>query len=85
MAVTLSLDDFIVTAFTRGPGLLSGTSSIQTISTYVEGIIKRHPLPTDLRALTTFIFLAVVLLVGSFMAYQSIKARKGKHRKGRKY
>jgi spermidine/putrescine transport system permease protein len=85
MAVTLSLDDFIVTAFTRGPGLLSGTSSIQTISTYVEGIIKRHPLPTDLRALTTFIFLAVVLLVGSFMAYQSIKAHKGKHRKGRKY
>jgi spermidine/putrescine transport system permease protein len=85
MAITLSLDDFIVTAFTRGPGLLSGTSSIQTISTYVEGIIKKHPLPTELRALTTFIFLAVVTVVALFMVYQNVKASRGKIRKGRKY
>jgi spermidine/putrescine transport system permease protein len=85
MAITLSLDDFIVTAFTRGPGLLSGTSSIQTISTYVEGIIKKHPLPTELRALTTFIFLAVVTVVAIFMVYQNVKASRGKIRKGRKY
>jgi spermidine/putrescine transport system permease protein len=85
MAVTLSLDDFIVTAFTRGPGLLSGTSNIQTISTYVEGIIKKHPLPTSLRALTTFIFLAVLTLVIVFLLVQNLKAKQGKKRKGRQY
>jgi hypothetical protein len=26
---------------------LSGNSDIETISTYVEGIIKKHPLPPD--------------------------------------
>lgn len=85
MAITLSLDDFIVTAFTRGPGLLSGTSNIQTISTYVEGIIKKHPLPTELRSLTTFIFLGVLLLVTTFIIVQNVKAGKGKKRKGRQY
>ena len=34
LAITLSLDDFIVTAFTSGPGLLSGAGKIETISTY---------------------------------------------------
>jgi spermidine/putrescine transport system permease protein len=85
MAVTLSLDDFIVTAFTRGPGLLSGNSNIQTISTYVEGIIKKHPLPTTLRALTTFIFLLVLALVVTYVIVQNVKAGKGKRRKGRQY
>ena len=33
LSVTLSLDDFIVTAFTRGPGLLSGNKNIETLST----------------------------------------------------
>ena len=32
LAVTLSLDDFVVTAFTRGPGLLSGEKKIETLS-----------------------------------------------------
>lgn len=85
IAITLSLDDFIVTAFTRGPGLLSGASNIQTISTYVEGIIKKHPLPPELRALVTLIFLLVLLLVVSTIIYQNVKAKQGKKRKGRKY
>ena len=36
LAVTLSLDDFIVTAFTRGGGLLSGEQKIDTLSTYIQ-------------------------------------------------
>lgn len=63
IAITLSLDDFIVTAFTAGPGLLNGASKISTISTYVQGVIKKHPLPPELRALCTLIFLAVILVV----------------------
>jgi len=85
IAVTLSLDDFIVTAFTRGPGLLSGHSDIETISTYVEGIIKKHPLPPELRALATLIFLLVLALVIAMVVYQNIKAKQGKKRKGRSY
>jgi spermidine/putrescine transport system permease protein len=85
IAITLSLDDFIVTAFTAGPGLLSGTSDIQTISTYVEGIIKKHPLPAELRALCTLIFLLVLALVIGFTVYSNVKAKQGKRRKGRKY
>jgi hypothetical protein len=38
---------------------LSGNSDIETISTYVEGIIKKHPLPPELRAFATLIFLLV--------------------------
>jgi spermidine/putrescine transport system permease protein len=85
IAITLSLDDFIVTAFTRGPGLLSGASDIETISTYVEGIIKKHPLPAELRALATLIFFLVLLLVIIVIIRQNVKAKQGKRRKGRQY
>ncbi len=85
IAITLSLDDFIVTAFTTGPGLLSGNSDIQTISTYVEGIIKKHPLPAELRALCTIIFLLVLAVAISFTVYQNHRAKKNKKRKGRAY
>jgi spermidine/putrescine transport system permease protein len=85
IAITLSLDDFIVTAFTRGPGLLSGSSDIQTISTYVEGIIKKHPMPAELRALVTCIFLLVLFFVIMATVYSNVKAKKTKKRKGRQY
>lgn len=85
LSVSLSLDDFIVTAFTRGPGLLSGSAQIQTLSTYVQGIIKKHPLPPYLRALTTVIFLAVLIVVIAITVYNNVKAKKSKKRKGRAY
>lgn len=84
IAITLSLDDFIVTAFTAGPGLLNGASKISTISTYVQGVIKKHPLPPELRALCTLIFLAVVLVVFALILLNSkSKGNKGKHAKAR--
>ncbi len=63
LSFTLSLDDFIVTAFTRGPGLLSGTSQIETLSTLVQTKIKKGSLPPELRALTTVLFLIVLTVV----------------------
>lgn len=66
LAITLSLDDFIVTAFTRGAGLLSGDKSIETLSTLVQAKIKKGPVPPEMRALTTLIFvlvLAIAILV----------------------
>ena len=63
LAVTLSLDDFVITRFTTGAGLLSGDSSIQTISTYVQGVIKKSSIPDELKALTGLLVLAVFLVV----------------------
>ncbi len=58
LAITLSLDDYIITAFTRD-------TAFQTLSTYVYGVTsKRGTLPPSLRALTTVITLiALVILI----------------------
>lgn len=63
LAISLSLDDYIVTAFTAGNGLLSGDNTITTLSTLIQSKIRKGPVPPEMRPLTTFIFLAVVLVV----------------------
>ncbi len=63
LAITLSLDDFIITAFTRGSGLLSGEGNIETLSTLVQAKIKKGPIPAEMRPLTTIIFIIVLLIV----------------------
>ena len=60
LSITLSLDDFVITAFTRGAGLLSGEGTIETLSTYVQGKIKKTSIPVELRALTTILLLLVI-------------------------
>ena len=81
LSITLSLDDFIVTAFTRGAGLLSGDKNISTLSTLVQEKIKKGPIPPEMRALTTFIFLGV-LAVAIFITIRRNRTVK-KVRKGR--
>ena len=83
LSITLSLDDFIVTAFTRGACLLSGEKNIETLSTLVQAKIKKGPIPPEMRALTTIIFL--VVLVGAILVtvYRNVKAKQGKKRVGR--
>lgn len=83
LAITLSLDDFVITAFTRGTGLLSGNESIETISTYVQAHIKKRPVPPELRALTTVIFLVVVIAVIVISVRRAKQAKQVKVRKGR--
>ena len=58
LSITLSLDDYIITAFTRD-------TAFQTLSTYVYGVTsKKGTLPPSLRALTTVITLiALVVLI----------------------
>lgn len=83
LSVTLSLDDFIVTAFTRGPGLLSGNKNIETISTLIQAKLKKGPIPPEMRPLTTIIVL-VVLIAALFVTLQRSRAsKKIKIRKGR--
>ena len=73
LALTLSLDDFIVTAFTRGPGLLSGENKIETLSTYIQAKIKRTAVPPEMRALTTLLFVAIVVAVVIITIYRNQK------------
>ncbi len=85
LSISLSLDDFIVTAFTRGPGLLNGNESIQTLSTYIQGVIKKKSIPIELRALTTLIFIAVIIVAVLVTFYNSKQNHKLKKRRGRDY
>ena len=83
LAITLSLDDFVITQFTRGAGLLSGGGQIETISTYVQSHIAKRPVPPELRALTTIIFLIVVIAVVVISIRNYRKSKQAKVRKGR--
>ncbi len=76
LSITLSLDDFIVTAFTRGAGLLSGNKNIETLSTLVQAKIKKGPIPPEMRALTTILFILVVLGVVGVTLYRNYQAKK---------
>lgn len=81
LAITLSLDDFIVTVFTRGSGLLSGDNAIETLSTLVQAKIKKGPIPPEMRALTTIIFLIVLLAVVLITIYQNKQSKSKKKRR----
>lgn len=68
LSVTLSLDDYIITAFLRN-------KNYNTISTYVQGITAKGPLPAVLRALTTIIVIVMfgVLLLVNFNVQRKTK------------
>ncbi|MDY4788439.1 MAG: ABC transporter permease [Bacilli bacterium] len=73
LAVTLSLDDYIITAFTKN-------DSFQTLSTYIYGVTsKKGSLPPQLRALTTIIFL-IILGVLFIVNFRHKKESKGGNR-----
>lgn len=73
LSVTLSLDDYIITAFTRD-------TSFTTLSTYVYGVTsKKGTLPPTLRALTTLIFVFALLL----LVVVNIRNKKGKKEGGK--
>ena len=68
LAFTMSLDDFIITHFTKGAG-------INTISTLVYSEVRRGIKPS-LYALSTIIFATVlILLIVSNIAQNKIKKR----------
>ena len=68
MAFTLSLDDFVVT------NINAAGSGVDTISTYVYSGIKRN-MPTDIRALSTIIF---VVVLGGLIIFNIVKNKKAK-------
>lgn len=69
LCITLSLDDYIITAFTRD-------NSFSTLSTYVYGVTaKRGALPATLRALTTLI--TIIMFIALLLSNLVKKDKKG--------
>jgi len=75
LSITLSLDDFIITKYTSG-------SKVDTLSTFIQDKLAKGTPPNDLRALTAFIFLIVVLAVIAISIYKDKKrTTASRHRK----
>ena len=71
LSITLSLDDYIITAFLRN-------KNFNTLSTYVQGITAKGPLPSVLRALTTIIVIIIFVIILLLNAYMDrVKKRQG--------
>lgn len=56
LSLTLSLDDFVITQYLKNP-------TFNTLSTYVQGELAKGPLPPEVRALSTIVFLIAVIIV----------------------
>ena len=70
LSVTLSLDDYVITAFTKPT-----VGGFDTISTYVDAVTVKKPLPAQLRAFTAILF-AVILIVMVVMNIKSSQNSK---------
>lgn len=70
LSITLSLDDFVITAFTKPT-----TGGFDTISTYVDAATAKGGLPTQIRAFTALLF-AVILIVMILMNIKSARDAK---------
>lgn len=73
LSLTLSLDDFVITQYLKEP-------SFETISTYIQKILSKHPMPAEVRALSTIIFVVavVVVIANSIISNNSAKKIGGK-------
>lgn len=58
LSVTLSLDDYVITAFTKPT-----SGGFETISTYVDGQTAKGGLPTQLRAFTAILFIIILIVM----------------------
>ena len=70
LSITLSLDDYVITAFTKPT-----TGGFDTISTYVDAATKKGGLPTQLRAFTAILF-GIILVVMIIMNIKSSRNAK---------
>ena len=69
ISITLSLDDFVITQYLKEP-------SFETISTYIQKIVVKHPIPAEVRALTTILFLVVLAVVVAITVNNNRKVNK---------
>ena len=76
LSITLSLDDYVITAFTKPT-----VGGFETISTYVDAATKKGGLPTPLRAFATILF-GVILVVMVVMNIKSSRNANKLNKKG---
>ncbi|MCQ2799996.1 MAG: ABC transporter permease [Bacilli bacterium] len=70
ISMTLSLDDYVITEFTK-----PSAGDFQTISTYVQGKLAKGSIPIQIRSYTAII---MVLIVAAMVAYTIVNIRKAK-------
>ena len=70
LSVTLSLDDYVITAFTKPT-----VGGFHTISTYVDAATKKSGLPTQFRAFTAILFAVILIVVVAMNVRSSHNAR----------
>lgn len=73
ISMTLSLDDYVITEFTK-----PSSDEFHTISTYVQGLLSRSSLPIQLRSFTALLFLLIVavMIVFTVVTLKNSKVKK---------
>ena len=81
LSITLSLDDFVITAFTKPANIvvMGEDEPFQTISTLIDEKIKRGSVPVEIRPFTAIMF-GLILLVMIGMYVKSILDAKKERR-----
>ena len=75
LSVTLSLDDYVITAFSKPT-----VGGFETISTYVDAVTVKKPLPAQLRAFTAILIVMIVMNIKSSQnSKKLIKKEKNKN------
>ncbi len=70
LSITLSLDDYVITAFTKPT-----VGGFNTISTYVDAATKKSGLPTQFRAFTAILFAVILIVVVALNVRSSHNAK----------
>ena len=70
LSITLSLDDYVITAFTKPT-----VGGFNTISTYVDAATKKSGLPTQFRAFTAILFAVILIVVVALNVRSSRNAK----------
>ena len=69
LSVTLSLDDYVITTFTK-PG------EFETISTYVDSAMRKGGLPIQLRSFTAILFGVILIVMVGMNVKNALDTRK---------
>ena len=70
LSITLSLDDFVITAFTKPANIvvMGEEEPFQTISTLIDEKIKRGSVPLEIRPFTAIMFgLILLVMIGMYV------------------
>lgn len=76
LSVTLSLDDFVITAFTKPSEVSYSETQFHTISTYVDSKLAKGTLPTQFRAFTAILFAVILLIMIGVNIKNAVDAKK---------